>query len=334
MPQLLRPARLALLAASLALATLAAAAEAQGNGPIRQLLRQRAGGGSGGGGAAVEGLQLVTLTHAGQERSYYAALPPGGGAGLPVVMVFHGGEGDGTHAALASGLGTRVAAGELVALYPNAGGDQWNDGRAETQTGRDDVGFAIAVLADAARRYGIDPARAFAAGISNGGLFTQRLACEASGTFAAYGVIAATMPADLSRSCDPAAPAPMIFFNGTDDRLMPFGGGEIASAPLLGLGVGGTVLSAEGTRGFWARQDSCGGASREALADSTSDGTEVRLVRYECSGGAALAFYIIEGGGHNWPGSDVGGGRRLAGTISRDVDATAEMLAFFRRFGL
>jgi len=147
-------------------------------------------------------------------------------------------------------------------------------------------------------------------------------------------VVAATMPADLALDCVPGRPLPLIFFNGTDDRLMPFEGGEIASLRLLGIGVGGSVLSQSATRDFWASAFGCdtAGAPR-ALPDIADDGTTVtRQDIGDCRDGADLAFLTITGGGHNWPGS--GPGRRFAGTVSADIDATAEMLAFFARHGL
>ncbi len=283
------------------------------------------------------GLDLVTLTHQGVERSYYIHLPAAlqGRTGNPAVLVFHGGEGDGLRAEAASGFSAAADAGGFVAIFPNSPGQQWNDGRAETRSDFDDVDFVRAVIADAATRDGVDQARVFAAGISNGGMFTQRLACDATDAFRAFGVLAANMPADLAPVCAPDSPAPMIFFNGTDDRLMPFDGGEIRSLRALGIGVGGTVLGHAATQDFWAEANGCttrGGP--RALPDGTADGTTVSVDTISgCRGGAELDFFTIAGGGHNWPGMD-GRGGRFAGTISQDIDATHEIVTFFDRHGL
>lgn len=286
--------------------------------------------------AAVAGLLSETLHLGGIERSWYLALPAGaeGQTGLPAVLVFHGGEGDGRDAAAASRMTAAADAQGFVAVFPSSGGTQWNDGRSETATGPDDVAFVRALVDDLAARHGVDPARVFIAGVSNGGMFVERLACDAPDLFQAGAVVAATMPADLALDCVPGRPLPLIFFNGTDDRLMPFEGGEIASLRLLGIGVGGSVLSQSATRDFWASAFGCdtAGAPR-ALPDIADDGTTVtRQDIGDCRDGADLAFLTITGGGHNWPGS--GPGRRFAGTVSADIDATAEMLAFFARHGL
>lgn len=282
-------------------------------------------------------LQLMTLRHQGTERSYYIHVPASlqGRGNLPAVLMFHGGEGDGRSAEAASRLSTAAAAGGFVAVFPNSPGQQWNDGRATTASSFDDVDFVRALVGDLQDRHGIDPDRVFAAGMSNGGMFTQRLACDAAGVFAAYAVGVANLPRDLEGRCAPARPAPMVFFNGTADRLMPFEGGEIATSRLLRAGVGGTVLSYAQTQQFWAESNGCApGSGPRALPDRVDDGTSVRFEEIGgCAGGAVLQFYTIDGGGHTWPGA-TGRGARVLGPVSQEVDATAEIIGFFRRFGL
>jgi polyhydroxybutyrate depolymerase len=283
-----------------------------------------------------DGLARVGFMAGGIERSYYVHVPPAlaGRSGLPAVLVFHGGEGDGRDAAAASRMAAAADAQGFVAIFPDSPGSQWNDGRATTASGIDDVGFVRALIGEATLRHGVDPARIFVAGVSNGGMFTQRLVCDAAGSIRAAAVVVANMPADLAPTCVPSRPVPMIFFTGTGDGLMPFEGGEIAAMRRLGVGVGGTVLSQAGTRDFWAGRFGCQTRGEPvALADIADDGTTVsRQSVTGCGGGAELVFFTIAGGGHNWPGSGRGG--RFAGTVSQDIDATAEILSFFRRHGL
>ncbi len=283
------------------------------------------------------GLEAVTMTYQGIERSYYVHVPAAlvGRSGNPAVVVFHGGQGSGTNAASASNM---AAAGDqigFVAIFPNSLNSQWNDGRATTRSNVDDVGFVRAMIADAGARYGVAAGRVYAAGVSNGGLFTQRLACEAADAFSGFGVIVAGLPSDLQAGCAPSRAVPMIFFNGTTDRMMPFGGGEIKSSKLLGLGAGGKVLSRDATKAFWTEADGCTQSSgTKALPDSTADGTTVQSEEFSgCRSGVALRFYTITGGGHNWPGSATENSR-LAGNVSHDISATQEIVQFFQRFGL
>lgn len=285
--------------------------------------------------ASVSGLELVEMNFQGQPRSYYVYVPQSlrGRSGLSAVMVMHGGMGSGEGIAGTTGMTGAADQAGFVAIFPNAAGTQWNDGRATTRTGVDDVGFVRAVIADTSARYGVDSSRVFATGLSNGGLMTQRLACDAAGSFRAFGVVVANMPADLVGSCSPSRAVPMMFFNGTSDRLMPFEGGSIASAP--GRGAGGEVLSYAQTKDFWARVDGCSGTTGEvAVPDRANDGTQVSVEQFRsCRAGAELTFYTVEGGGHTWPGS-AGGRSRLSGAATQDISATTEFVNFFRRYGL
>ncbi len=290
-----------------------------------------------GSGAEAGSLQFMTIMHQGQERSYFLHVPAAlqGAQGVPAVMIFHGGEGDGRDAESASRLTAAADAGGFVAVFPNSPGQQWNDGRATTASAFDDVGFVRALVGELQVRNGVDPNRVFAAGMSNGGMFTQRLACDTAGTFRAYAVSVANMPRDLAPLCSPSQPVPMIFFNGTADRLMPFEGGDIATSRVMRAGVGGTVLSRDETQRFWAEQNGCAqvGAVRD-LPDQVDDGTSVSFQDITgCRGGAVLQFYTIEGGGHTWPGG-VGGRPRVTGLVSQEVNATREIVGFFRQFGL
>jgi len=327
--------KLALAALALALAGTTACSQ---NTPIRDLIKERiaerrAERQQGQSGSSKSGLQLITIQHQGRERSYYID-PTTVAQGRSAVMVFHGGEGNGTNAEELARLSAYAGTYRFTAVYPNSPGQQWNDGRATTRSQFDDVGYVRAVAADLRARFGIDTGRLFAAGISNGGMFTQRLACDAPDLFRAYGVVVANMPSELASRCAPSRAQPMIFFQATDDRLMPWQGGEIASIKMLGIGTGGKVMSAIQTQEFWARVNSCGSGSGGQVQDAVaSDGTKAQLVTYNCAGGKALNFWVLEGAGHNWPGGSVGGGR-IAGNISREVSATDAMLSFFNRYGL
>lgn len=276
-------------------------------------------------------LQKVELSHNGTTRSYFID-PATVGAGRGAVLVFHGGGGDGAKAAGFSDMAQAALAGGFVAVFPNSPGQQWNDGRASTRSSFDDVDYARAVVRDLGSRFGVDTGRVYAAGISNGGMMVQRLACDTPDTFRAFAAIAANMPSDYASSCQPSRARPMMFFNGTADRIMPHDGGSIASSRAAGKGKGGSVLSHDQTLSLWSGKAGCGAPST-SRQDKVKDGTSLSRAQYSCAGGVDLDVYVIEGGGHTWPGSDLGGGR-IAGKVSQEVDATAAMVAFFEQYGL
>src|SRR5579885_1930709 len=174
-------------------------------------------------------VQQGAIPFQGQMRTYSVYLPDNFGLGrpLPVVMMLHGGEGNGGRIAQQTGLPAFVDRDRFIAVFPDAGGRQWNDGRETTRSEIDDVGFLVAVVHDVVGRYGGDPARVFVGGASNGGMMVQRLACETTSVFNAYAVAIANMPVALLGACHPPRRAPMLFFESTDDPLMPWAGGEI-----------------------------------------------------------------------------------------------------------
>jgi poly(3-hydroxybutyrate) depolymerase len=58
----------------------------------------------------------------------------------------------------------------FVAVFPDAGSKQWNDGRPETAIARDDVGFLKSLVPELRKLGPIDPRNVNVVGISNGGM--------------------------------------------------------------------------------------------------------------------------------------------------------------------
>lgn len=321
-----------LVTALAATAVLAGAAQA---GPIRDLIKnikeKRSSQDAAG------SLQAVTVNYQGIDRTFYAYVPASvaGKSGVSAVIVFHGGGGDAQGIVSSTDMTAVAESLGFVALFPEVVKGQWNDGRAESASAYDDVGYVRAILGNSESLYGVGLGNVFAAGISNGGMFTQRLVCDAADMFTAVAVVSANMPADYQGSCNPSRAVPKIFFNGTTDPIMPWDGGEIKSLKVLGLGAGGKVLSHAKTESFWLNKDGCSAdASQQALPDAANDGTSVSVATYaNCSGSTQLEFVAIDGGGHSWPGSSEPA-RRMAGKTSQDISATEEMVQFFQGYGL
>ncbi|MBM3511170.1 MAG: esterase [Alphaproteobacteria bacterium] len=248
-----------------------------------------------------------------------------------VILVLHGGSG--------SGIGTEWLTlgrfhdvgrreGALI-VYPDGFRNQWNDGRRDTaieahRLGIDDVGFLTALVDALAAEFPIDPGRVFAAGISNGGMMALRLACERAERFAAIAVVGAAFPVDLD--CAPRRAVAAIVIAGTEDPLVPYGGGSIRGRQR------GTVQSVQATVGFWVQHNECQEppAAVEFADLDADDGTELLHSRWApCRDGATVSFYAIKGGGHLWPGGRVYAGERLIGRASRELDATTAIVTFF-----
>ena len=114
----------------------------------------------------------------------------------------------------------------------------------------------------------------------------------------------------------------MIAFHGTADRAVPYAGGRSWVAPE-------PFPNAPMWAANWARRNRCA----PDPTDSRVAGNVTRRAFGGCAADAAVQLYTIPGGGHDWPG----GGRLpgwLCGPISRGIDATGVMWAFFRQHPL
>lgn len=145
--------------------------------------------------------------------------------------------------------------------------------------------FVTAMLDDIRRAVPVGPARAYATGISNGGLLAYRLACDTS-DFAAIGPDSATMLGD----CPTPAPLSVIHIHGTADTRIPYHGGTgEGAAHIDGPAVPDLVAT-------WRATDRCNPPTVTVAGPVT---TSTAL----CDQGRAVELVTIEGAGHQWPGS-------------------------------
>ncbi len=199
--------------------------------------------------------------------------------------------------AVTTGFSEAVARRGLTAVFPDGINRQWHDGRAGGPDGPDDVGFIRELVHRLVADGVADQRRIYLAGISNGGMMSFTLVCKAGELFAGVGTVIANMPDGIG-SCAPR-PMPVVMINGTDDPMVPYGGGGV------GLGGGrGEVWSVDRTASFFAARDGCDQPSTQELANRDRvDGTAVTRVNWSnCRPGASVTLYRVEGGGHALPG--------------------------------
>lgn len=268
-----------------------------------------------------------TLRHDERDRRYIVEFPDAPGP-RPAVVVFHGAAGSAK--GVRGHTGISLSEEGWVEIYPQAVGGVWSDGTGALSGGLlapvDDLGFVRALVGQLVAEGRVDRDRIFFTGMSNGGAMALAVLCQAPELVAGAAVHIMTQPVGLD--CPPGPPVPLMFMLGTHDPLVPFGGGVIAIRGRQPAGV----HSAEATLAFHAARNRCDGAAERLLPDrDPNDGTRVRLVEYRGCAAPLMAF-IVEGGGHGWAGAGpaglLGG---LLGRSSRDISATAETQAFFRR---
>jgi polyhydroxybutyrate depolymerase len=249
----------------------------------------------------------------------------------PLVIALHGRGGDGASMEKLSHFSELADKEGFLVAYPDGVGRSWNDGRPGSHAekeGVDDVKFLSSLIDDLVAGHGADPKRVFVTGMSNGAMMSHRFACDLPDKVAAIGPVAGLMSATLAAACAPKRPVPAILFYGTDDPIMPYGGGRVGSD------VGGEVLSADETRKKWASLDGCTDSPAPVDEPDTdpSDGTRSRRTAHAaCKDGSEVVLHSVEHGGHTWPGGYQYLNQHLIGKTSRDIDATALMWAFFSR---
>lgn len=251
------------------------------------------------------------------ERSYLLHVPPGLTGPAPLLLALHGGGGNAAQferwtrfSALADQAGFLVA-------YPEGIGHNWNDGRQDVQARAfqekvDDVAFLRAVVDDVARQHPVDRARVYATGVSNGGFMSARLGIEAPDLVAAIapvvGGIAEGLPA-------PTHPVAVLIIQGTEDPLVPYGGGQVAQKR-------GRFLPTEEAVRRWCAANDCQNATRSTL-DTADDGCTIELADY-----GAVRFYKVVGGGHTLPGARQYLPERWIGKTSQDMNGAEVIWKF------
>jgi len=218
----------------------------------------------------------------------------------------------------------------FIVVYPDAFERNWNDGRGDPTIrsqaeGIDDVGFIAALITRLSKEYPIDPGRIFSTGISNGGFMSQLLAARLSSRLAAIAPVAAGMAPSVAAALRPERAVSVLVMNGTDDPLVPYGGGAVARHR------GETVSTDEIIRG-WVAANRCTGAPEVVRLPDVApmDGTRVKKTAYPtCAEQTAVVLYTIEGGGHTWPGGPQYLPRSIVGRVSRDINASEVIWQFF-----
>jgi polyhydroxybutyrate depolymerase len=222
----------------------------------------------------------------------------------------------------------------FIVVYPEGYEGHWNDCRkkgpyAAKRLGIDDVSFMRALIAHFRSAYGVDSARVFAVGLSNGGHLSYRLALEAPELVRAVAAVAANLPTEKNFDCTPArGSAAVLILNGTKDPINPFEGGRVT---MFGFGDRGSVLSAYESAAYFARRNGiAGGPVIERIPQESSAPTYAERAQWRSASGAEVVLYTIHGGGHTLP-QPRARFPRILGRTHTQLDGPAEIWRFFAR---
>ena len=278
--------------------------------------------------------QAGTIRVGDRDRSYMVYAPARRANSPPLVVVFHGSMGSPAAIRMETGYGfDRLADREgFVVAYPQGFEGNWNDCRkaADYPARRlrvDDAGFFDALVARLRSEHGVDPARVFVTGLSNGGHFVFRLALERPQAIAGAAVFGANLPTADNNDCTASGPPPPVMLvNGTGDPINPHEGGIVT---LFGFGNRGTVLSARQSAAYFAGAGSTPVTKRIGPLIA-GDPTWVEQSVWRRPGRSEIVLMSVHGGGHVVP-QPVYRPRRLLGRATSAIDGPEEAWRFFRR---
>ena len=274
-----------------------------------------------------------TIMSGGMERFYNVHVPSSyvSSRPTPVVLNFHGAGGNPQTQRTISRMNQSSERDGFIVVYPrgtgargrliNPHGYTWNAGSCcgwAMKNGIDDVGFTRDLLSDLERQVNVDRNRVFATGISNGAMMCFRLACELSNRIAAIAPISGPMG---MTSCASSRPVSVIYFHGREDKIAPFAGGRGI------LPGGGEYQSVDQTIAFWRQHDGITGSPREVKR-----GEATGYYYGPGANGSEVALWVIQGGGHTWPGGQFGVlGERALGKMTQSISANELMWEFFQK---
>ena len=251
-------------------------------------------------------LQQKTLMVDEIPRQYLVYRPQTLSAKAPLIMVFHGYTGSASLIMNYSNMNDHADDNGFIVAYPQGTRDL--DGNrffnveyslpGHQQSEVDDILFVRLLVAQLIETFDIDPRSVFATGMSNGGEMAYLLACRASYLFAGIASVAGTMMDTWASDCNPESLMPVLSIHGTHDDITWFGGDPEDS------GGWGAYRSQQDIRNFWVQHNELDQSITTSLADlDPEDESLVRLMSYWSSGSDVQAkFYIVENGGHDWPG--------------------------------
>jgi polyhydroxybutyrate depolymerase len=261
------------------------------------------------------------IEHDGTPRSYSLLVPPSFSSPRRVVIALHGGGSTPDVLVYDSKLNAEANTHGFLVLYPQAL-TYWETGAPGLVT-RDvnDVSFIQACVEDLEQFTTVD--KVYCCGLSNGSHMTLKAA-------AGYDrILAMACVAGIRKPCQYCGTfgrsVPLMIFQGMQDIFQPHLGGVVESGTYF---QDYDVPNAERAAHAWARHNHCGDPVETAMGAG-------KHIAWPSSGAnsAPVEFYLLEDGGHTWPGGratqfEIDGG---VGDIS-ETEASPLIKTFFWQF--
>ncbi len=267
------------------------------------------------------GQSAQSFTFEGQTRTYQLFVPRryDGHTKVPVVFNFHGYGSGSVQQMLYGDFKPQAERDDFLIVAPDGQGTTGRHFNIGIEPGlQNDVQMVGALLDHLEATLCIDKNRVYSAGMSNGGAMTTALACAMGDRFAAFGAVTVTF---YRAGCGGSRPIAIMAFAGTADPVVPFNGGRVNCCG------GATIRASRDAMADWAAHDDC-----DASFTQTRLASEIQRRTWSgCDAGGAVVYYIIDGGGHTWPGAIPVA--RL-GKTTNQINASETLWNFFERHPL
>jgi polyhydroxybutyrate depolymerase len=275
------------------------------------------------------GVTVRTLRSGGLTRTYQLTIPPSytGRTALPVVFALHALSVSYSVATALAGFDEMAKRYAYIGVSPsgrlNGPTPFW---LAAPVAHNYDVRFIGDLLDWLEANLCIDPTRVYSTGQSNGAQMSSVLACQLPDRITAVAPVDGVEFYNVCRG----RPVPVIAFHGTADPFVPYKGGGLDSETIANenLWKGKRPANLPAHHGVdaamqtWAVHNGCAPTPIEHRISR-----EVRERTWQhCQ--ADTILYIVDGGGHTWPGHPVPGFASFGHTTT-DIDATALLFRFF-----
>lgn len=266
-------------------------------------------------------------------RTYIVHVPTGytPSKAYPVLFGFHGAGGTADTFAVTTNFSKLADQYGFIAVFCQgsswapAKAPVWNAGdccgqAADAKKNVDDVGFFRLVLQRVKSQYNVDASRVYVAGMSNGSMLSNRLACEASDLIAGAALVSGTIQV---KSCTPARHIPILIIHGTADATVPYAGGKGG-----GAATNATFVPVETAFEQWGKQNGCTGAiSTTPVAGVGANGAHTVDILSFASCVQQTLLYRINGGEHEWSG---GWKQSNSAQAAQSLSASDTIVTFFK----
>lgn len=268
----------------------------------------------------------VTDTYTGGELDrlfhYYIPSSYTPGEKLPLMFTLHGSGFNGSYQLLYDSKFHELAEEEgFIVIAPNAvaihsdgtlssvgkgstelgvSADQvrWNVGMYDPidAYGVNDVSYLISLIDYFDEKGVVDTNRVFSSGLSHGACMSIRLAVEASDRFAGIGSVAGLLFSQHDTAI-PEEDIKLVFIHGTADWVVPITG-MIYSGWVFAHPLEDTI---SWFMNHYGMESTPVGVALEPV--NPDDDTRITFYDYGSNGGTgSIVQYVVEGGGHSWPG--------------------------------